>query len=64
MYHFSLIYNLSVTFLLLFRYIEDLAKERMNITMETVRWMKLLQGLISIVQCFCGELPFFYLAGS
>lgn len=32
-------------------------------TTETMKWIKLLQGLISVVQCFGGELPFFYLAG-
>ncbi|ODM87098.1 Major facilitator superfamily domain-containing protein 6 [Orchesella cincta] len=47
----------------LFWYIEDLANDRMCITTGTKNWIKLLQGLISIVQCFLGELPFFYFAG-
>ncbi|CAL8081521.1 unnamed protein product [Orchesella dallaii] len=47
----------------LFWYIEDLAKDRMCITTGTKNWIKLLQGLISIVQCFLGELPFFFFSG-
>ncbi|KAL5233970.1 hypothetical protein ACI65C_001380 [Semiaphis heraclei] len=44
----------------LFWYIEDVAS--MN-ECNTQRWIKTLQGLISGVQCFGGEVPFFFWSG-
>lgn len=38
------------------RYTEDIA------SCENMKYIKILQGLISIVQCFGGELPFFYIS--
>ncbi|XP_021966839.1 major facilitator superfamily domain-containing protein 6 isoform X2 [Folsomia candida] len=40
----------------LFWYTEDIA------SCENMKYIKILQGLISIVQCFGGELPFFYIS--
>lgn len=48
----------------LFWYIEDLASSyKITTTVTNLKYIKSLQGLISVVQCFGGELPFFYLSG-
>lgn len=46
---------------LCFRYIEDVAS---MYECSTQGWIKTLQGLIMGVQCFGGELPFFFWSGS
>lgn len=43
-----------------FRYLEELATKQ---GCDTVAWIKTLQGLVSGVQCFLGELPSFFLSG-
>jgi len=30
---------------------------------EKKSWMKTLQGLAILIQCFCGEVPLFFLSG-
>jgi hypothetical protein len=40
----------------LFWYAEDIA------SCDDMQWIKVLQGLMSVVQCFGGELPFFYVS--
>ncbi|KAI5702081.1 hypothetical protein M8J75_016378 [Diaphorina citri] len=44
----------------LFWFLEDLATAQ---GCEYSTWMKTLQGLVMTVQCFGGELPFFFLSG-
>lgn len=46
----------------LFWYVETLA-ENNSTSCDGQKWTKLLEGLISAVQCFGGELPFFFLSG-
>jgi hypothetical protein len=44
--------------LFLNRHVEELAKH----DCDTVRWLKVLQGIMAAVQCF-SEIPFFYFSG-
>jgi len=44
----------------LFWYLEDLASSH---GCGTISWIKTLEGLIMGIQCFGGELPFFFLSG-
>lgn len=46
----------------LFWHLEDLAAEMEGC--GTVSWMKTLQGLLLGIQCFGGEIPFFFLSGT
>ncbi|CAL8073450.1 unnamed protein product [Orchesella dallaii] len=46
----------------LFWYVETLA-EKHSSSCDHRNWVKLLEGLIQAVQCFGGELPFFFLSG-
>jgi len=43
----------------LFWYLEDLA----NMSDDQIRWIKTLQGLVSVLQTFLGEIPFFFFSG-
>lgn len=45
----------------LFWHLEDLAANLEGC--NTASWMKTLQGLLLGVQCFGGEIPFFFLSG-
>lgn len=49
----------SVVWNFLFWYTEDLAKSNFQIT-----HLKTLQGLLTGVQCFLGELPFNFISGN
>jgi hypothetical protein len=44
----------------LFWHLEDLA---MAEDCDQMQWMKTLQGLVGVIQCFGGEIPFFFLSG-
>lgn len=43
----------------LFWHIEDVAK----LSCEGYSYVKTLQGLVSAIQAFCGEIPFMFLSG-
>ncbi|CAG2065378.1 unnamed protein product, partial [Timema podura] len=45
----------------LFWHLEDLASANEGCEMRA--WIKTLQGLVSGVQCFGGELPFLFISG-
>lgn len=51
----SLIWNF------LFWHLEELADA--NSSCDNTTWMKTLQGLAMVIQCFGGELPFFFISG-